>query len=178
MKNICFLLVAFFVSMSKNAQLLQGDGLLENKGGSIGFIGGAVGINDDPSAPALGLNGTIYGIYIDFLFWPRAHANSTDVDKHENEKQAISAHIGYQIPLLKWLSIIPIAGYTQVENGTTDGSHWKSSSSSGIVNSYVVDEDNKGFDFGGILVFNISKSVRVYATGTTRAVYGGIGFKF
>lgn len=176
MKKIYLLFATFMVCMSASAQLLQGEGLNENKGGSIGIIGGALGING-LSYAGVGMNGTIYGAYIDFMFLPRANANSTDVNKHSNEKQSISVHLGYQVPLLKWLNIIPIVGYTQVQKGTTDGSNWTYTYGSGINNSFYVDETNKGFEFGGILAVKIGKIVRIYGAGTTRCIYGGIGFK-
>ncbi len=173
MKKMIVLLMIAGASLHVHAQLFQGDGFKANKGFEIGLLGGAFGIYDDVSSAGIGLNGTIYGAYIDFLFWPRAHSNSTDVDKHENEKETVSVHAGYQFPLTKWLSVIPVVGYTSVKNGTTDGSRYRISGGQ-IYNSYSVKDKSQGFDFGGVLCFNI-KSVRIYAAGTRYGVYGGIG---
>jgi len=38
-------------------------------------------------------------------------------------------------------------------------------------------EKSRGFDYGGVLCFNIKKG-RMYAAGTRYRVYGGIGVKF
>ena len=130
MKKIIVLLLMVAFGLKSQAQLLQGDGFDANKGYEIGLIGGVLGIYDDLSYGAFGLNFTAYGIYVDFLGMPRAHEKSTDVDKHENEKTSIGAHLGYQFPLTNWLSIIPVVGYASVKNGTTDGSFQYQESSS------------------------------------------------
>lgn len=175
MKKFWVLLLTLVVAcVQSQAQLLQGDGFEANKGYEIGLLGGAFGIYDDVSCAGIGFNGTIYGAYVDLLFWPRAHSNTTDVDKHENEKETFSVHAGYQFPLTKWLSIIPVIGYTSVTTGTTDGSKWSYNKSSGIRNSYSVEDKTQGFDYGGALCINI-KSVRLYAVGTRYGIYGGIG---
>lgn len=165
-----------FVSMAASAQLFEKKGVSGNKGGSVGIIGGAFGIYDEHSSGAFGVNGTAYGVYFDLMGWPRKHARSTDVKKHENEKSCISVHVGYQLPLTKWLNFTPVVGYTAIKKGTTDGSKW-SVSSSGIYNSFDVKEKTNGFDYGGILTFNI-KALQLYAAGTRYGAYGGIGFKF
>ena len=177
MKIIIVLIMFVVICVQGHAQLFQGEGFKANKGYEIGFIGGVLGVYDDLSYGAIGLNFTAYGIYVDFLGFPRAHESSTDVDKHENEKTSFGAHLGYQFPLTKWLSIIPIVGYSTVKNGTTDGSNYKINKNTGITNSYYVKDKNDGFDYGGALCFNI-KSVRLYAVGTRFGLYGGIGFSF
>lgn len=177
MKKIIVLLLMVAFGLKSQAQLLQGDGFDANKGYEIGLVGGVLGIYDDLSYGAFGLNFTAYGIYVDFLGMPRAHEKSTDVDKHENEKTSIGAHLGYQFPLTNWLSIIPVVGYASVKNGTTDGSNYKINSQTGITNSYKVKDEISGFDYGGLLCFNIKK-VRLYAAGTRYGLYGGIGIAF
>lgn len=178
MKKLCVLLLLAMVSISLHAQLLQGEGFKSNKGWSLGLVGGAFGIYDEVSCPGLGMNLTISGVYVDLMGWPRAHESSTDVDVHKDEKVCFSGHVGYEFPLTKWLSIIPVVGYTSVKNGDTDGSNYKINKSSGkITNSYYVKEKNEGFDYGGMLNINI-KSVKIYAAGTRYGIYGGIGLKF
>ena len=46
-----------------------------------------------------------------------------------------------------------------------------------ISNAYYVKDENNGFDYGGLLCFNINK-VRLYAAGTRFGLYGGIGLAF
>ena len=150
MKKIIVLLLMAVLGMKAQAQLLQGDGFDANKGYEIGLIGGVIGVYDDLSYGAFGLNFTAYGVYVDFLGMPQAHEKSTDVDVHENEKTSIDVHLGYQLPLTTWLSIIPVVGYASVKNGTTDGSNYKINKQTGITNSYKVKDENGGFDYGGL----------------------------
>lgn len=177
MKKVVVLLLMALLGTKAQAQLLQGDAFKANKGYEIGLIGGVLGVYDDLSYGAFGLNFTAYGVYVDFLGMPRAHEKSTDVKKHENEKTSLGVHLGYQLPLTTWLSVIPVVGYASVKNGTTDGSNYTISSQSGITNSYKVKDEISGFDYGGLLCVNIKK-VRIYAAGTRYGIYGGIGLAF
>lgn len=177
MKKIFAVVLLTIFSINIHAQLLQGEGFEANKGFAMGIMGGAFGIYDDVSSAGIGLNATISGVYVDLLGWPRAHEKSTDVGYHRDEKTAFSVHAGYQFPLTTWFSIIPVVGYTTVKNGDTDGSNWRYNSGTGITNAYYVKDESQGFDYGGVLCFNINK-VRIYAAGTRYGIYGGIGMKF
>lgn len=176
MKKILLFAVLITTGLQVHAQLLQGEGFKGNKGFSMGLLGGAFGIYDDVSNMGIGLNATFSGVYVDLLVMPRAHESSTDVDVHKDEKQTVSIHAGYQFPLTSWVSVIPVVGFTSVKIGDTDGSRWRSGSN-GITNSFREKDKTEGFDYGGVLCFNIKK-VRIYAAGTRYGVYGGVGLAF
>ena len=176
MKRILFVIM-IMCSISMQARIFSKDAFQEaNSGGSIGIVGGVLGIYDDLSSAGIGLNGMYKGIYLDFLFWPRAHSSSTDVNYHKDEKQSVSVHAGYQFPITSNIRIIPVVGYTSVRNGDTDGSRY-SISSGHINNSYIVKDKNEGFDYGAVISIGIKK-VNIYAAGTRYGVYGGVGIRF
>lgn len=146
-----------------------------NKSFSIGLIGGVVGAQDDMAYGALGVNITAYGLYADFMGWPKSHANDVEVEKW-HDKSSMAAHVGYQLPVTKSFRIIPVVGYAKVEEGATDGSNWKVGSS-GIVNDFEAEHKKDGVDYGAVLVLNIGK-INLYAAGTRRTFFGGLGFNF
>ena len=114
-----------------------------NKSFDMGIIGGVIGVQDDYSYGALGFNMTLYGIYADFMGWPKAHEDDVRVDKW-HDKSSIAYHVGYQIPLMKYLRIIPIVGYAKVEEGTTNGWDW-TVGYGGIVNKFTAEKKSKWF---------------------------------
>lgn len=143
-----------------------------NKTIDIGILGGVIGVQDNYSYGAMGLNMTIYGVYADFMGWPKAHSNDVRVEKW-HDKYSVACHFGYQIPLSKSFRIIPVIGYAKVEEGTTDGWDWKVGSN-GIINKFHAENRVDGFDYGGVLVINSGKW-NIYASATRRIIFGGIG---
>ena len=141
---------------------------------NMGLVGGAIGIGTK-TMYGVGFNLTICGFYADMLFHPSAHSSDVEVDEWEDE-QGFSAHIGYQVPVCRWLRVIPVVGYCDVSEGTTDGSNY-SISGGEIHNSYVADWRESGFDFGGLMVLHF-RAVNIYLGGTVSSAYGGVGLEF
>ena len=90
--------------------------------------------------------------------------------------------MGYQIPIVEFVRILPVIGYAQISTGITDGldysTSYDSKSRSWVVNNkYNKQWQSGGFDAGGGLVFNIGP-VNVFVIGTMSSVYGGVGVEF
>lgn len=104
---------------------------------------------------AMGLNATFYGVYLDYMWWPRKHDNDVRIDQWKDHS-VWAAHIGYQIPFFHYagtsIRLLPMVGYTSIKEGITDGEDW-SIGESGIVNKFHVTEEKGGFDYGAALVF-------------------------
>ena len=107
-----------------------------NKNIAAGVMYGNICANDDISQDAWGFNAQIYGFYCDLLLKPRNHGNDVAIDRWK-EKEALSYHFGYQIPILEYVRFIPVVGYSRVKTGITDGSNWKVTNS-GINNAFYV----------------------------------------
>lgn len=148
---------------------------VNNKHYSVGLLGGYVGYADDLGSGAFGFSVTAWGAYLDLIGWPRTHANDTGVDEWDDQ-YCFGVHLGYQIPITKTVRIVPLLGYTSVQEGTTDGGKW-SVSNGRINNSFSADNEVSGFDYGGMLVFNY-KFINFNAAVTRYAVYGGVSFEF
>ena len=131
---------------------------------------------------AIGINFTVYGVYIDFMGWPRKHSGDVGIDVWQDHSQ-IAFHVGYQIPFHKFqdgnIRLIPVIGWARINEGYTDGSKWYVGSN-GIVNSFRGTETKGGFDYGGVLVFRSQgKNVPTFSIGATRyTVWLGFGFDF
>ena len=143
-----------------------------NKTIDLGLLGGVIGAQDGYSYGAMGFNMTIYGVYADMLFWPKAHEDDVRIEKW-HDKSCIAGHVGYQIPITKAFRIIPVIGYAKVEEGETDGSNWRVGSN-GIKNKFTAEKSVSGFDYGGVIVYSFGKC-NLYASVTRRTIFGGIG---
>lgn len=122
-----------------------------------------------------GINLSIWGIYADVFFSPAAHTDDTGVDTWEDD-QGIATHIGYQIPIRRWLRLIPVVGYCKVSEGETDGSDYYINDS-GVHNAFTANWSEGGVDFGGLMVLHFG-IINIYLGGTTSSAYGGVGFEF
>lgn len=123
-----------------------------NRGVSFGLIGAGL---EGFKYGAIGFNTTIWGVYFDFMGWPRKHANNVAVGEWKDHS-AWGAHIGYQIPIHKYggssFRIVPMVGYTSVSVGVTDGWDW-TVGDHGIINKFHTTEKTQGFDYGAAIVF-------------------------
>lgn len=152
-----------------------------NKCVSIGIIG--AGMNNFDYG-AIGINTTIYGVYFDFMGWPRKHANDVRIDKWDDHSQ-FAFHVGYQIPFHKYkdvsIRLIPVIGYASIQKGYTDGGDW-SVESGDIYNGFHITEEKGGFDYGAALAFQ-SKDDKIgyynlYIGATKYTIWLGLGVEF
>lgn len=142
---------------------------------SIGILGGGLGIFENKGRGVFGMNLTIKGVYVDVLGKGSTHTSDVEVKKW-SESSGTAFHAGYQFPVTKSFRIIPIAGYYTLGRTTTDGYNW-TVSKSGISNKTSTSIESRGFDYGGILVFN-TKHVNFYGACSKHTLYGGIAYQF
>lgn len=147
----------------------------ENRAVAFGMSFGAVDqIGKHFGAPFIGCSVTAMGVYADGGFWPRHHAQDVRVDEWDDE-QVWSFHLGYQVPLTKWLRVTPIVGYYDHKSGTTDGSNWRADGY-GIHNSFDVTDHYSGVDYGGRVTLNFGM-LNVDATMTKNEWSVGVGLE-
>ena len=146
---------------------------------TLGVHLGEAGFGTDYADLGFGVSLSCYGVYLDFILSGPQHKN----DNHVNntlwqDDEAWSINIGYQFPILSWLRIAPIVGYSQENYGVTDASTVNISVdeySGSIYHDYYPMERFHHFNFGGALFAQIGRYVELYAVGTRYAIYGGIG---
>lgn len=181
MKKIFLAMVILLGSVTANAQNWFPVADVNAHHFGFGIQGGSLGMGKEVTRAAFGANFLAYGIYLDCLYASPQHRSDPKMAVWD-DNSGFSIHLGYQVPILEWLRIIPIIGYAEVSKGTTDGTdynyEYSTSSHRWIINNkYTKTWKDGGFDAGGSLVVNVGP-VNIFVTGTMCSVYGGIGVEF
>ena len=121
------------------------------------------------------------GFYLDFIKAEPQHRYYSHVtDDLWNDNCAFSIDAGYQIPLTGWLRLMPILGYTQTNEGVTDGSSVHISAGDETTtwyHDYTVTPGSRRhyFNFGAGLSIQPCKWFSINLIASRYALYGGIG---
>ena len=182
MKKIILALAILASAIFANAQTRLFD--FESNEGRIeaGFNIGQVGSFTKYADIGFGINVLFYGVYLDVMRQEPAHKyNDTISDTKWDDHSVFSINLGYQIPILKWLRVMPLLGYTQTNEGVTDGSslHIDSSGDNSVIwyHRYDVTPGSRihYFTYGGGLSIQPCRWFSVNLVGTSRGLYGGVG---
>ena len=130
---------------------------------------------------------SICGFYVDCLINSPEHLydkhmySADSPNRFIDDSRAFTVNFGYQIPVLSWLRIAPIIGYSQTSYGVVDRSSMNievdSESSTGSVrHDYISSEDFDEINFGGAIFIQPIPFIEIGFVGTRRAIYGSIGF--
>lgn len=141
----------------------------------FGFQMGTIGLGKEFTLFGFGFNFTYKSIYVDFLVNGAEHGSSSQVGTW-NDNQGIAVHLGYKVPINEKLSLIPMIGYGEINEGITNGYKY-SADENGIHNSYSATWRHGGLDLGASAVLNMGK-YDIYLTGTLWSVSAGIGVSF
>lgn len=140
---------------------------------------GQVGSFSNYADFGMGANLLVGGFYLDFLTSEAQHryCRTSDTKWHDTVAWCINA--GYQIPILKWLRIMPVVGYAQTNDGITDASVTYfdvDETSIDVYHPYKVTPGSRNhyFNYGGGLSIQPCKWFSINLIGTTHALYGGI----
>lgn len=178
MKKTLFLSVLMALTMSVNAQWFD----LSNNVGrlSLGVNLGEVGLNCPYHAFGFGISLSAYGGYIDFVYSGPEHQFDNHVNAAQyNDSAALAINLGYMIPVLPWLRVMPLVGYCQTNAGITDASTVNvevNENSASVYHDYTVTPGtrNHRFNFGGGVEIRPIKWINIYGVYTYHAIYGGI----
>ena len=106
--------------------------------------------------------------------------HSITSDTKWNDHVAFCINAGYQIPILRWLRLMPLIGYAQTNDGITDASVtiWEiDEDSSDTYHPYKVTRGSRShyFNYGGGLSIQPCKWFSINLIATNNALYGGVG---
>ena len=175
-RSIFFAAIMAFV-LNANAQWFD---ISNNKGrADLGVSFGMAGIGCDYHSFAFGGGLSVYGVYIDFLYGAPEHK----YDKHVvpvmyNDTSVLDINIGYQIPVLPWLRLMPLVGHCHTSAGLTDattvnievdGDH-----SATMYHDFNVTSRKHYLNYGCGLIIQPIRQASIYAVYTRHAIYGGI----
>lgn len=119
-----------------------------------------------------------YGIYADIGGWSPKHAN--DYRHYDwDDEDCFAFHVGYQIPVMRYVKITPIIGYYEHRFGWTDGYNKYWDYYGEPHNAFITEYKIERFDCGGQIQLSIPCSDNVnfnlMGTCTTNMFYGGLG---
>lgn len=146
-----------------------------------GITLGQAGSFTDYARFGLGAYALYNGFYLDFIKADPQHKFNRRVTNEQwNDDAVFCIHAGYQIPVTKWLRIMPVLGYTQTNEGITDGSSVNISVQDGTstwYHDYTVTPGSRNhyFNYGGGLSIQPCKWFSINLIGSRYALYGGIG---
>ena len=150
-----------------------------------GITVGQVGSFTDRARFGLGAYAMYNGFYLDFIkAEPQHRYNGRLSEEQYNDNAAFSIDTGYQIPILKWLRIMPLAGYTQTNEGITDGTSlnysYDEDGGSSWYHDYTVTPGSRlhYFNYGAGLSIQPCKWFSINLIASRYALYGGIGVDF
>ena len=189
MKRLITIITLFSLALGANAQAMYAevgkewklfDFQLNAQRLEFGVNAGQAGSFSPYADFAMGANLLVNGIYVDFLASDPDHKYSASSDTKWNDHVAFCINAGYQIPILKWLRIMPVIGYAQTNDGITDASVtiWDVDEySSNTYHPYKVTKGSRShyFNYGGGLSIQPCKWFSVNLIATNHALYGGVG---
>lgn len=179
MKKVALFAVLFsLMTISAKAQWFD---FSNNHRASIGFNAGVVGynlekggINSELADFGIGGSLSIEGCYIDFIYQQPEHRYSNEVGVPDwDDHTALAINMGYQLPVLPWLFLTPMIGYSNQTTGTTFANQISAENSS-IVHKYEKQTIEHHFNYGVGLTLRPIKWVEIGAVATAHAVYGNI----
>ena len=189
MKRLITIITLFSLALGANAQAMYAevgkewklfDFQLNAQRLEFGVNAGQAGSFSPYADFAMGANLLVNGIYVDFLASDPDHKYSASSDTKWNDHVAFCINAGYQIPILKWLRIMPVIGYAQTNDGITDASVtiWDVDEySSNTYHPYKVTKGSRShyFNYGGGLSIQPCKWFSINLIATNHALYGGVG---
>lgn len=179
-KKILLIVALATLGLSANAQWFDFSNNNERFG--AGFQLGQSASGTEYATLGWGFSLHAYGVYMDVLLARPDH----EFDNHVTntlyrDSASFNIQLGYMIPVLPWLRVIPLLGYSQTNYGDTDATTVNISSdgvTSSIYHDYTVVPGSRKhyFNFGVGVAVSPIKYLDLYAVYTARAIYGGISF--
>ena len=179
MKRLSIIILLLFAGIGANAQYFD----FSSNSGRIeaGLILGLPGYTTPYQGLTLGATAVVWGWTVHFIKKGPQHQYDTSVsDTKWNDSVAVNVDLGYQFPVLKWLRIMPVAGYCQTNQDVTDGTRlsWETDSDGGgsLYHPYRVTPGSREhyFNYGGGISIQPIKWFSLNAVYSRYAVYGGI----
>ena len=181
MKRLIISLVLLSVTVCAHAQLF--DISSNNNRYEIGLNLGQMAFNTEYARFGMGMNMLAWGVYLDLNRTIAQHKFDREVsDTQWNDDEFFNINLGYQIPILPWIRVMPLLGYAQTNEGITDASTitidispGEESSSASIYHTYTVTPGSRVhyFNYGGGISIQPLKWFSINFAYTRFAVYGG-----
>ena len=179
MKRYIISLVLLSVTVCAHAQLF--DFSSNNNRYEAGLNFGQMAFNTEYARFGMGVNMLAWGVYLDINMTAAQHKFDRKFsDTQWDDDEFFSINLGYQIPILSRIRIMPLLGYAQTNEGVTDASSINISGNSedetiSIYHTYTVTPGSRVhyFNYGGGVSIQPLKWFSINFAYTRYAVYGG-----
>ena len=175
------LILATLVALAVSAKAQWFDFSNNDERLTLGFHLGANAVGTEYSNFGFGASLSVMGVYMDFMRVIPAHKYDNHVEYTVYDDSAsLTINLGYQIPVLSWLRIMPLVGYCQTNYGKTDASSINFSNSDDynptLYHDYDVTPGSRKhyFNYGVGLFVTPVQFMDIYAIVSSKAIYGGI----
>ena len=188
-KTVLLIAAVMALSMSANAQWLDFGNNKDRY--EIGVNLGMAGMNSEFRDFGFGVSLSAWGVYLDFITAGPMYRND-DRTASMNDPVALrlipdstttSINLGYQIPVLPWLRVMPLVGLNVNTCGYTDMSRTQAETSGSgdnitvnLVHPYTSEHTWCTLNYGGGLIISPIKWMSIYGVYTINAIYGGLTF--
>ena len=177
MKRHIISLALLFVTVCAHAQLFD---FSSNKNRyEAGLNVGQMAFNTPYARFGMGMNTLAWGVYLDFNMTAAQHKFDRKFsDTQWNDDEFFNINLGYQIPILSWIRIMPLLGYAQTNEGITDDSTFNVNPGEDLsswYHTYTVTPGSRVhyFNYGGGVSIQPLKWFSINFVYTRHAVYGG-----
>ena len=181
MKSLIISLVLLSVTVCAHAQLF--DFSSNNNRYEAGLNFGQMAFNTEYARFGMGVNTLAWGVYLDLNMTAAQHKFDRKFsDTQWDDDEFFNINLGYQIPILPWIRVMPLLGYAQTNEGITDASTinidispGEESNSASIYHTYTVTPGSRVhyFNYGGGISIQPLKWFSINFAYTRFAVYGG-----
>ena len=182
MKRYIISLGLLFVTVCAHAQLFD---FSSNKNRyEIGLNLGQMAFNTQYARFGMGMNALAWGVYMDCNMTAAQHKFDRKFsDTQWDDDEFFNINLGYQIPILSWIRVMPLLGYAQTNEGITDAStinidisHGEESNPVSVYHTYTVTPGSRVhyFNYGGGVSIQPLKWFSINFVYTRYAVYGGL----
>ena len=177
MKRLIISLVLLSVTICAHAQMFDFSSNNNRYEGGLNF--GQMAFNTEYARFGMGMNMLAWGVYLDLNRTIAQHKFDREVsDTLWDDDEFFNINLGYQIPILSWIRIMPLLGYAQTNEGITDASTVNidtDEESISIYHTYTVTPGSRVhyFNYGGGVSIQPLKWFSINFAYTRFAVYGG-----
>lgn len=149
-------------------------------GVNVGVVGYHFNGQIDKTYADLGVGASIslLGLYLDFIYQSPEHKWDRTVTQEEYpDNTALTINVGYKIPVLPWLNITPVIGYSNETYGRTLGNTiGVDTENHKIYHDYVRDGIFSHFNYGAGLSVRPISWLEIGGVCTAHALYGNLSF--
>ena len=179
MKRLIISLVLLSVTICAHAQMFDFSSNNNRYEGGLNF--GQMAFNTEYARFGMGMNMLAWGVYLDLNRTIAQHKFDREVsDTLWDDDEFFNINLGYQIPILSWIRVMPLLGYAQTNEGITDASTFNINpgeelSSTSIYHTYTVTPGSHVhyFNYGGGVSIQPLKWFSINFAYTRYAIYGG-----